>query len=247
MIDFFNKNEGAFTSIGVLITFLVSSISLYISVKNSKSTQYIDSVTKNRVEWIQELRTKISKFIAKTNIYNNAYYTNDSIKSGLHLSECQQLYCEIELLLNYCDEKDREIVVLCKSILISFRDCYDKALSCKTDEHGFFIENDDLKKLITDVENNIMELTKKVQIYLKSEWNRVKYESKGKIYEKDTQRFDYKELEEKYKDSSYKNKILNRYFIELYAKLKRILCYPPIYIYSMILLISFLIIKYQQY
>jgi len=83
-----------------------------------------------------------------------------------------------------------------------------------------------MKKYKNDVEDSIKILTKKVQIYLKAEWNRVKYESQGKIYEKDTQEFDYKELEKRYEDSLYKNNVWKRFFINSKAKIKRIINSP---------------------
>lgn len=243
ILDFFNFYKESFTSIGVFITFFISSGSLYFAVRNNKAVHYVNAVTKSRIEWIQELRSIIANFISKTNMYNNAYYTKDSIKAGLHLSECQKLCSEIKLLLNYCDEKDREIIDLSESILSAFAHHYNEIMRIEVDINNFIIENDITKKYSEAVERDIIELSQKVQIYLKAEWNRVKYESQGKIYEKDTQRFDYKELEEKYKNNLYKNRVFVRYFIDLYAKIKRVLSYPKLYIYIIIILVIYLLIR----
>lgn len=78
------------------------------------------------------------------------------------------------------------------------------------------------EEIMLDIEKNISDLCKKVQIYLKSEWNRVKYESRGKIYEKETQEFDIWELEQKYENPNYKNNVWKRFCIDLKAKIRRI-------------------------
>lgn len=223
---FLKDYKDAFTSIGVLITFIVSFFSLYFSIRNNKAVHYVNSITKSRIEWIQHLRDKVAEFIANTNIYNNAYYKNNFEKSGEHLSKCQQLCSEISLLLNYSDEKDQKIIDLSRTILESFREYYDSIHNCKVDNNGYFVESKRTKQLKKDVEDNIKILTKQVQIYLKAEWNRVKYESQGKIYEKDTQEFDYKELEIKYDNPLYKNKVWKRFFINSMAMIKRITRLP---------------------
>lgn len=46
MLQFFSENKAALTSIGILLTFLISSISLYFSVRNNKAVHYVNAVTK---------------------------------------------------------------------------------------------------------------------------------------------------------------------------------------------------------
>ena len=61
-----------------------------------------------------------------------------------------------------------------------------------------------------------------MQIYLKSEWNRVKYESRGKNYEKETQLFDLEELIAKKSNADYKNNTWKRFCKNTKAKVKRL-------------------------
>lgn len=239
ILCFLKLYKDAFTSIGVLITFLISLGSLYFSARNNKAVHYVNSITKSRIEWIQDLRTTISEFISKINICSIAYFGEEHIKTGVHFTECKQLCSKIRLLLNYCDVKDREIIQLAEKILRDYTEYCEYGQTCEIDEFDFIIEDENLIEGRKIIEKNINLLFEKVQIYLKAEWNRVKYESQGKIYEKDTQRFDYKELEEKYRDNLYKNKVFARYFIDLYAKTKRILSYPQFYIFLIIILIIY--------
>lgn len=226
ILDFFKEYKDSFTSIGVLITFFVSAVSLYLSIRNNKAVHYVNSITKSRIEWIQKLRNTVAEYIASTNIYNNAYYQNDYEKMGVHLSQCQQLCSEISLLLNFSDEKDREITSLANKILDSYREYCDAVHNVEVSDDGYFNETEDMIQQKNEVENTIKILNQKIQIYLKAEWNRVKYESQGKIYEKATQKFDYEELEKKYADFSYNNDVWRRFRINSKAKFKRISSSP---------------------
>ena len=67
LLILFSKNKDALTAIGIILTFLTSSISLYFSVRNNKAVHYVNAVTKNRVEWIDKLRESISTFLALLN------------------------------------------------------------------------------------------------------------------------------------------------------------------------------------
>lgn len=80
----------------------------------------------------------------------------------------------------------------------------------------------EMENTIEVIQEILADFEKYIQIYLKSEWNRVKYESQGKTYEKIVQDFDLGELKEKYDNPGYKNKIWKRRFIVLWAKIKKL-------------------------
>lgn len=210
------------TLIGVFATAIMSAISLYFSVRNNKAVHYVNSVTKSRIEWIQRLRSVVSEFISMTNVYNNVYYRGDYDKSGEHLSKCQELCSEIKLLLNCCDKRDKEICVLVDKILENHRKYCDMVHNMDVDEKGYFVEDSNAKKTKNLIERDIDILVKKLHIYLKAEWNRVKYESQGKTYEKETREFDILELEKKYDNPDYKNNVWKRFCIDSKAKIRRI-------------------------
>ena len=222
ILQFFSDNKDALTAIGIILTFGVSIVSLYFSIRNNKAVHYVNSITKSRIEWIQKLRKTVADFIAKTNVYNNVYYMGDFDKSGEHLSECQMLCSEIKLLLNCFDAKDKKICMLLDEILEGHRKYTDSVHNMEVDEKGYFVENNDTKKIKNNIEKNIKLLMKEMHIYLKSEWNRVKYESQGKTYEKETQIFDIWELEQKYDNPEYKNNVWKRFCINSKAKARRI-------------------------
>lgn len=235
IFNFFEENEEAVTSLGILLTFLVSSISLYFSTRNNKAIHYVNSVTKSRIEWIQHFRNTVAEFIANTNIHNNIYCKKESETIGIHLLKCQQLCSEIKLLLNYCDQKDKEIIQLCEKILDKNRKYCNEFLTSTSESELTTNTTTNNKATVLEqyreeVEENIELLSKQVQIYLKTEWNRVKYESQGKIYEKDTQRFDYIEFKNKYENPSYKSRVWKRFSINFKAKIKRTFSSPRLII-----------------
>lgn len=203
VLQFFNENKDVLLAIAVPLTFLASISSLYFSVRNNKAVHYVNSITKSRIDWIQKVRDTVSAFISKTNVYNNAYYSGDYDKSGEHLSECQKLCIEIKLLLNCCDKRDKEICKLVDDILENHRRYYDSVHNMEVDKKGYFIEGEEEEEIKKQIEKNIDELVKKLHIYLKAEWNRIKYESQGKKYEKETREFDIFELEQKYDNPDY--------------------------------------------
>ena len=47
MLQFFSENKDAITGIGIILTFLISSISLYYSIRNNKAVHYVNSITKS--------------------------------------------------------------------------------------------------------------------------------------------------------------------------------------------------------
>ncbi len=90
VLYFLGENKDSLTTVGVIMTLVVSAVSLYFSVKNNKAVHYVNSVTKNRSEWIYCLRDKIAKFISMVNIENTSFYItdseNDMERSGKHLA-----------------------------------------------------------------------------------------------------------------------------------------------------------------
>lgn len=226
VLKFFSENKDALTAIGIVLTFCVSAMSLYFSVRNNKAVHYVNTITKNRTEWIYKFRDLIAEYIAATNIYDNAFYTTDSNedmeKSGLQLAHAKELCSKIKLMLNFTDELDGEIISIVDELMEAYSSYYHDAFECDVTKSGYFIETDNMKKQREKIDIMTLELVRRVQIYLKAEWNRVKYESQGKTYEKETQQFDIWELEQKYDNPDYKNQVWKRFCINTKAKVKRL-------------------------
>lgn len=212
--------------IGILVTAIMSGISLIFSVRNNKAVHYVNAVTKNRVEWIYKLRELCAEYVGVVNIYDNSFFTTDSDedmeKSGKQLSHCKELNSLIKLMLNYSDEMDRDIILIADQMMEAFSSYYHDAFECEVTDDSFLIETVNMKKQAKIICEDIGKFTKLLQIYLKAEWNRVKYESQGRTYEKVVQEFDLVELSNKYDDTQYRNKVWRRKLIVFLAKAQKI-------------------------
>ncbi len=232
VLEYLKINQEAYTVAGILLTLIISVISLWLTVKNNKAVQYVDSVTKNRVEWIDKLRKNISDLLAllDTQDLTDTILTPDEASKypfGDNLQKLNQLGCEIKLMLNFSDSFDREIMYQIDLIILGYKNLY---ISSQRNILGQLKSGEKLfvpDKEVADKQEVLISLKEKLlsdmQIYLKSEWNRVKYESKGKTYEKETQLFDLTELKKKKTNASYKNNTWKRFCINTKAKSKRIL------------------------
>lgn len=231
ILEYLKVNQEAYTVIGILLTLLFSLISLWFTVKNNKAVQYMDSVTKNRVEWIDKLRSSISEFLAlldTQNLTDTIIEIDDLAKYpfGDNLHKLNQLGAEIKLMLNFSDDFDRKMMQKIDLIILSYKNLFvcfqSNLLENKKNGDAVFIPNEKVLEKQQALGTQSDDLLSDMQIYLKAEWNRVKYESNGKIYEKETQLFDIEELQEKKSDNNYKNDTWKRFCINSKAKYKRI-------------------------
>lgn len=207
-LKFLSDNKDAITSLGILLTLIVSCISLYFSIRNNKAVHYVNAVTKSRVEWIDKLRNNVSRFISLTDVkeltvkfltpkemLNNNFENN--------LKELNQVGSEILLMLNYSDEFDKKIMEMIKLQAYKIENLYYKTLTQSTisykENDPFYVPDDEIQSLEKEIEKLNEEIIKEFQIYLKFEWNRVKKESKGKRYFKFQQEYDLEELIDKQK------------------------------------------------
>ncbi len=228
---YLTTNKDAFTVMGVLLTLVISSISLWFSVKNNKAVHYVNSVTKNRVEWIDKLRKNIAEFISlldTQDLTDTFVEMDDFVKYpfGEKLSRLNQIGTEIKLMLNFSDEYDRKIMDKIELIIINYKNLFVKIqrniLENEKNKALIFTPNSEVLKKQKLIESLSEELLSDMQIYLKSEWNRVKYESRGKNYEKETQLFDLEELIAKKSNADYKNNTWKRFCKNTKAKVKRL-------------------------
>ena len=211
-LKFLSDNKDAITSLGILLTLIVSCISLYFSIRNNKAVHYVNAVTKSRVEWIDKLRNNVSRFISLTDVkelkvkfLTPKEMLNNNFKNNLknNLKELNQVGSEILLMLNYSDEFDNKIMKMIKRQAHNIENLYYKTLTQSKisykENNSFYVQDNEIQSLEEEIEKLNEEIIKEFQIYLKFEWNRVKKESKGKRYFKFKQEYDLEELIDKQK------------------------------------------------
>ncbi len=157
------------TLVGIGITFIVSSIGLYVSLRNTKKTLFINSITASRIKWIDILRHNISDFCGLT--YHFALTELDKGEKQKVIEQIDKHRFLIKLQLNRGDE-------------------FDKKLMEKIDLIPDLTDPKKVENLTKEI-NELVELT---QDLLKLEWEGAKLESmKGILTQKEKD-----ELYEKY-------------------------------------------------
>lgn len=113
------------TLVGVFLSFLVGSAGLWIGIKNSRKTIFINSVTASRIKYLQDLRNSIAEFCGLFHRYhllakNGTNLTTEKYKV---LESADKLKYLIKLYLNPQDTKwDSKIVKLIDEIRESLAD-----------------------------------------------------------------------------------------------------------------------------
>lgn len=102
------ETKDIITLVGIGITFIVSSIGLYVSLRNTKKTLFINSITASRIKWIDILRNTISEFCGLT--YHFALTELDKAENQKVLERIDKLRFLIKLQLNRGDEFDRKLM-----------------------------------------------------------------------------------------------------------------------------------------
>jgi hypothetical protein len=105
------------TFLGIILTFLVGVATLFITIRNTRKTNFINSITASRIKYIQELRTNLSQFcgiVTNYNIRNREVKTEELNKIELEYDKLKYL---LKLYLNPEDEYwDNEMMRLIKDI-----------------------------------------------------------------------------------------------------------------------------------
>ena len=101
--------------IAIGFTFFVSIASLYVSLKNSRKTNFINSVTASRIKWIDILRNNIAEFCGWTYHFTLTELTKE--EGNKIIKEIDRLRYLIKLQLNNSAPLDNEIIELIDRIV----------------------------------------------------------------------------------------------------------------------------------
>lgn len=140
---------------GVIITLVLGIYNLVSSKSINSKNKFIDTVTVERIKWLEKLRTDISKFSGLTSFWSKSLRGTDSQESHEVLKEIDTLKVMIKLRLNPNGKYDKQIIELLDKI---------PSLTDKTN--------------LLELDKELNQLTIISQKLLKEEWDRVKKESK---------------------------------------------------------------------
>jgi hypothetical protein len=150
-------------ALGIGLTFILGVWNLVNSYLQTRKTSFINTVTKQRIEWIEQIRQDVSKFCGLTHTWSFSRLEGKPGEQNV-LLQIDHLRHVIKLRLNPDSPADKKIAALIDKI---------PDLTHET-------KHSELKKAIG-------ELVSETQAMLKTEWEKVKEEAeKGNISRKRT-------------------------------------------------------------
>lgn len=146
---------------GILVTLGLGIWNFVQGYKATRKASFINTVTSQRVLWIEQMRQDVSTFVGLTHTWAQSNVAGTDSEPEI-LKEIDRLRYVIRLRLNPDDTSDRKIAALIKKIPnLTHETQRGELLSC------------------------LEQLTKETQDMLKVEWEKVKSESKdGDLREK---------------------------------------------------------------
>lgn len=145
-----------FYIVGIGLTFIIGLANIIYNIHINKRTTYINSVTAERVKWINALRDNVSKFIGLTYNWVIGDVVEGSDESKAMLKEIDQLRILIQLQLNPDEDLGREII----------------SWIAKASEHTHESQKEQLKEVLRGMVSDVQKL-------LKEEWDKVKNEAEN--------------------------------------------------------------------
>jgi hypothetical protein len=138
---------------GVVVTFVLGVWNLVANLRANKRTTFINTVTSQRIKWIEQLRQDISAFAGLTYHWSHSDLEGKSNEAEV-VKEIDRLRHVIRLRLNPSGEQDKIIEALIAEI-------------------PHYTDPSRQKELVDALER----LTRATQALLKEEWEKVKQES----------------------------------------------------------------------
>jgi hypothetical protein len=175
---------------------LISLIALILSVtgilytrKNIKLTKYIDTITNQRIKWVDCLRVDLSKILSLAKLSKEYSQTTESVENYLNSPESDEMDYEdrLELDESLSDLRKNKNLVLSKIQDIETLHLIDLVLlKLNTiDDCSLIMSLESLQEIILHRNYHLInnELIKSLQneskLLLKNEWERIKQETKN--------------------------------------------------------------------
>lgn len=168
---------------GVVLTFIASLITIYITRINSRSSKYIDTITSERIKWIEKIRLEVADlnsclltiiknqgFVLQVVAINerkgglfkdiDIFHQTGDFKKEIQSFSKTDLFNKINIIRLRLNPKEDEKIIICLNELMVF------ILSEKLDEKSV--------QKAWETNLNLLTLT---QMMLKQEWEKVKKEA----------------------------------------------------------------------
>ena len=198
------KLEDYLTLAGLIITIGLNIITLNSSSKLNKKIAFVDSITKERITSMNDLKNNVAKFRAELKQIKYGFLDESEFKQVI--KELTYLENKITFQLNPLNSNEEELhnlvmklsslariryfelysktelMVNIKMILSSGKEYFYDDLLEYFNRPDSYIEINSLERLIKDLtilfESNLIQFERITRIHLKSEWDKAKSETK---------------------------------------------------------------------
>ena len=191
-----NEFSNELLSIGVVLTFIGTMITIYYTRRNLKTTKYIDTITSERIKWLDIIRKEVANII--TNIHFTLKIYSDNIKN--RESQIQNyennIEAQVEAQMRYFDTPTSSALgqkkeIWSQSDFIWFLHLFKLRLNPTEDKRiidilDYFIKfyaESEYKSAseIPEAKEKVKQLIEQTQELLKQEWEKIKLESRGRF------------------------------------------------------------------
>lgn len=191
MLEIIKEFIKDFLPLGVLLTFLISLVNIYITTKTQKKTKFIDTITSERIKWLEIIRNESSHIISELTEYSNSILAQIEDIKNTDPSENRTIEVNFEYQKNYFNAKNSSVLsskkLWTKSEFIKNLNLFKLRLNYIEDIEIIkildrfiglikleYLNENDINNLDKDLELFIQN----IQIVLKDEWEKVKKETK---------------------------------------------------------------------
>ncbi|MDP4183780.1 MAG: hypothetical protein Q8862_01290 [Bacteroidota bacterium] len=192
MHDFLNE----ILPIGVILTFIGTMVTIYYTRRNLKTTKYIDTVTSERIKWLDTIRNDITNLIMNIHFTLKVYSENfREIENETRDFE-NNIEAQMEAQQRYFDTPTssalgRQKMLWSEGDFIKYLYVFKLRLNPNEDKNiieiiDYFIKfyTESEYKSASEIpiaREKVITLVELTQSLLKDEWEKVKKESLGKI------------------------------------------------------------------
>ena len=180
-----------FLTLGVFLTFLISLINILVTSRNLKRTKFIDTITTERIKWLEIIRNEASELLSElTEFLNYLQIEIEQIKDN-DPSENRTSEINYEFQKNYLNAKNSNILpnnqlwsrteFVKKLNLFKLRLNYkeDKEIILLIDKFINLVKSEYTSETqILEINNDLNTFIIRIQLILKNEWEKVKKETK---------------------------------------------------------------------
>ena len=179
-----------FVPIGVALTFIASIITIYYTRKNIKTTKYIETITSERVKWLEVIRTEVSDLVSNIHFTLKVYQNLMEDKKNNAKSEEELIidnqtidYFDIETNKAFANKthswSESDFVKKLNLLRLRFNPTEDKKVIEILDYFITFYRKSTYKteSEIPKASEKIYSLISCVQSLLKKEWEKCKTET----------------------------------------------------------------------